>query len=39
MLEILPIKYSDTYNVTSNECIARKGQIPERSDISEYIKE
>ena len=35
----MPIKYSVTYNVTSNECIAGKGQIQERSDISEYIKE
>ena len=35
---LLPIKYSVIYNVTSNECFAGNGQIPERSDTSEYIK-
>ena len=25
-------------NVTSNECIAGNGQIPERSETSEYMK-
>ena len=33
------MKYSVTYNVTSNECIAGNEQILERSDISEYMKE
>ena len=32
-------KYSVTYNVTSNESIAGNGQIREKSDTSEYIKE
>ena len=35
----MPIKYFATYNVTSNERIAGNGQIPERSETSEYIKE
>ena len=35
----MPIKYSVSYNVIRNECIASNGQIPERSDTSEYIKE
>ena len=26
------------YDVTSNECIAGTGQIPERSDTGEYMK-
>ena len=33
------IGYSVTYNVTSNECIAGNGQIPERSETSEYTIE
>ena len=28
-----------SHKVTSNECIAGNGYIPERSDTSEYIKE
>ena len=32
-------QYSITYDVTSNECIAGNGQIPKRSDTSEYVKE
>ena len=38
-LWLMPIKYSITHNVTSNECIAGNGQILERSDTIEYIKE
>ena len=34
----MPIKYSFTYIVTSDECIAGIGQIPERGAASEYIK-
>ena len=30
---------SITYNVTSNECVAGNGQILERIDTSEFIKE
>ena len=35
----MPIKYTIAYNVTSNECIAGNGEIPERSDTSECRKE
>ena len=37
-LMIMSIKYSVTYNVTSNACIAGNGKIPERNDTSEDMK-